>query len=707
MAITINFNEDPIVGNLNLGKIGEHNATELIITVPTALSEDSRTQSYRVAFHTNGNTVLSEAYTSSPITISLWKQLTQAPRLSLQVIAYDNDGNFIGKSQKLSGFYFEPSVPGEAVEADGSNSDLAHEILNILAKNAEQDARLTIDDNLIADLQSGKVDKEPGKGLSQENFTTLEKLKLFNLRNYILPIASATALGGVKIDGETIGIDEEGVIRALISGNATEIEDTENPGYAIDTPRNLYFRLKAGEVFVHNGSLLLMSNYSIDSQFTSYIDFYYSYANAAAFNTDVRRLTIANDKAITEAECGNFMTPQQMQKLIGIEAEAQKNVQADWNQNDSTKDDYIKNKPTVLGGQPDWNENNPQAAGFIKNRTHYSGIRTELINPEWDGDFTDENAPEVIQTFTQDDYTYRVYKLSDNPDNFDITQLKARWNHHDDNFDVDTVNTYWELLVAYVMAVTGMGHDEAEAMLEPLVDKSTFIHEPVQIGEEDGDAYIEMYGSADWVENAGLNYISILTVNVAGEYNPIQAGAEEYDEGIYAISLSQDLGDDYITETVPVTGEGIVTLDAKYLPASLLNDIEMLKGAKFDYTVLNIQMTSGSAGTCDKSASEIYQLLETNKLLLAKIQGIRNYFPLTFVKRTPAVGELVSLEMQSIPMINEGNVISTSLVFAGTDVTLTNNVVDITSLSSQIANLNSDINGVEDLIGTGVIDNGN
>ena len=37
-------------------------------------------------------------------------------------------------------------------------------------------------------------------------------------------------------------------------------------------------------------------------------------------------------------------------KLEGIEAGAQANVQADWNQTDNTADDYIKNKPTIPSG---------------------------------------------------------------------------------------------------------------------------------------------------------------------------------------------------------------------------------------------------------------------------------------------------------------------------------------------------------------------
>ena len=42
----------------------------------------------------------------------------------------------------------------------------------------------------------------------------------------------------------------------------------------------------------------------------------------------------------------NDYTTDEKTKLSNIEAEAQKNVQSDWNQTDNTKDDFIKNKPT-------------------------------------------------------------------------------------------------------------------------------------------------------------------------------------------------------------------------------------------------------------------------------------------------------------------------------------------------------------------------
>lgn len=60
----------------------------------------------------------------------------------------------------------------------------------------------------------GKVDKVEGKGLSTNDYTTDEKNKLASLKNYILPIASVSELGGVLV------------------------HSAENPGGDVSTPKS-------------------------------------------------------------------------------------------------------------------------------------------------------------------------------------------------------------------------------------------------------------------------------------------------------------------------------------------------------------------------------------------------------------------------------------------------------------------------------------
>ena len=64
----------------------------------------------------------------------------------------------------------------------------------------------------------------------------------------------------------------------------------------------------------------------------------------ASSSTRTELLNIIGNSSETET---GLMTPEQFNKLKGIEEGAEVNVQADWNQTDTTKDDFIKNKPDL------------------------------------------------------------------------------------------------------------------------------------------------------------------------------------------------------------------------------------------------------------------------------------------------------------------------------------------------------------------------
>lgn len=69
---------------------------------------------------------------------------------------------------------------------------------------------------------NNKVDKADGKGLSTNDYTTAEKTKLAGLKNYELPTASASQLGGVKV-GSGLAINN-GVLSATGGGTADAVE---------------------------------------------------------------------------------------------------------------------------------------------------------------------------------------------------------------------------------------------------------------------------------------------------------------------------------------------------------------------------------------------------------------------------------------------------------------------------------------------------
>lgn len=120
--------------------------------------------------------------------------------------------------QKLTG-----DLASEVTRAKGAESVNATAITNEVERATGVEE--TLNSN-ITQLQTQKVDKVEGKGLSTNDYTTPEKNKLAAIEaeanKYILPAATASALGGVKIgsnitlaDGGTISITKNNVTSAL------------------------------------------------------------------------------------------------------------------------------------------------------------------------------------------------------------------------------------------------------------------------------------------------------------------------------------------------------------------------------------------------------------------------------------------------------------------------------------------------------------
>lgn len=129
----------------------------------------------------------------------------------------------IANAIKQAKSYTDTTVTAEQTRAENAEqkltSDLASEVTR--ATGIEE----TLNSN-ITQLQTQKVDKVEGKGLSTNDYTTPEKNKLAAIEaeanKYVLPAATASALGGVKIgsnitlaNGGTISITKANVTSAL------------------------------------------------------------------------------------------------------------------------------------------------------------------------------------------------------------------------------------------------------------------------------------------------------------------------------------------------------------------------------------------------------------------------------------------------------------------------------------------------------------
>lgn len=199
----------------------------------------------------------------------------------------------IANAIKQAKSYTDTTVTAEQTRAEAAEqkltSDLASEVTrakgaesaNATAIANEVERATGVEETLnsnITQLQTQKVDKVEGKGLSTNDYTTPEKNKLAAIEaeanKYVLPAATASALGGVKIgsnitlaDGGTISITKANVTSALgVDPTTTYVKkagDTMTGSLTIETTSdiNLYsnvsvpssrwavVRLKSGDEF--------------------------------------------------------------------------------------------------------------------------------------------------------------------------------------------------------------------------------------------------------------------------------------------------------------------------------------------------------------------------------------------------------------------------------------------------------------------------
>lgn len=175
----------------------------------------------------------------------------------------------IANAIKQAKSYTDTTVTAEQTRAENAEqkltSDLASEVTrakgaesaNATAIANEVERATGVEETLnsnITQLQTQKVDKVEGKGLSTNDYTTPEKNKLAAIEaeanKYVLPAATTSALGGVKIgsnitlaDGGTISITKANVTSALgVDPTTTYVKkagDTMTGSLTIETTSNI------------------------------------------------------------------------------------------------------------------------------------------------------------------------------------------------------------------------------------------------------------------------------------------------------------------------------------------------------------------------------------------------------------------------------------------------------------------------------------
>lgn len=157
-----------------------------------------------------------------------------------------------------------------------------------------------------------KVDKISGKGLSTNDYTTSEKEKLDEIES------------GAQVN---------------VQPDWTQTDST------------------ADDFIKHKPNIPDVSDYYDKNQMDSFLD---------------EKVDKVSGKGLSTED----FTSVEKTKLSGIASGAEVNVQPDWNQSDSTADDFIKNKPTVPAAQiqSDWNQTDNTKKDYIKNKPDISGI---------------------------------------------------------------------------------------------------------------------------------------------------------------------------------------------------------------------------------------------------------------------------------------------------------------------------------------------
>ena len=112
------------------------------------------------------------------------------------------------------------------------------------------------------------------------------------------------------------------------------------------------------------------------------------------FNTNYNTKKLAIDNAVTQAQryaIGTPSEPDGYSAKYWAERASQGQMQADWTQDDNTKQDYIKNKPTKLSEfedditlQSDFNQTNTESKDFIKNKPRIK-TWTTTVSTTWVG----------------------------------------------------------------------------------------------------------------------------------------------------------------------------------------------------------------------------------------------------------------------------------------------------------------------------------
>lgn len=149
----------------------------------------------------------------------------------------------------------------------------------------------------------------------------------------------------------------------------------------------------------------------VDGKGLSTNDYDTTEKNNVANNTLARHTH--DNKTVLDSTTASFTTEEKA-KLGTIESEAKKNVQSDWAQTDSTSDDYIKNKPSVLSKLYSTTGQNTDGAMTQKATTDLlqSKVGTDCMKVLWENPSPTANFYPQTITLSSSDWDFLIIVCS-------------------------------------------------------------------------------------------------------------------------------------------------------------------------------------------------------------------------------------------------------------------------------------------------------
>ncbi len=241
---------------------------------------------------------------------------------------------------------------------------------NAEAISTEETARKSADETLQANIDK-KVDKVTGKGLSTNDFTNDYKAQVDNNTS-----ARHTHSNKELLDtyDQTNANIKDAVTKKHSHSNKTILDNT-TASYTAEEKTKLaglenyddtdiqadITALQNGKVDKVTGKDLSTNDFTNDykTQVDNNTTARHSHSNKTLLDTYTQTETNLADavakkhshsnKSVLDGTTASYTTDEKT-KLSGIRAGAEKNVQSDWEQTDTTADDYIKNKPVIPDG---------------------------------------------------------------------------------------------------------------------------------------------------------------------------------------------------------------------------------------------------------------------------------------------------------------------------------------------------------------------